>query len=148
MTRLPLAALATAAVLAGLSACATVAGAVGKSWSTALVGNQEVPGPGDPDGTGTAKVTADATTDTVCVDIGVRAISRPTAAHIHRGRRGEAGPPVLTLPAPVNGAAKQCLRVEKALAAAIIADPAGYYVNIHTADYPAGAIRGQLAAGR
>lgn len=132
--------------IASLSACATVAGAVGESWSTALVGNQEVPGPGDPDGTGTAKVTADATTNTVCVDIAVQAISRPTMAHIHRGARGVAGPPVVTLTAPVGGASKECLTVEKAMAAAIIADPAGYYVNIHTADFPAGAIRGQIAA--
>lgn len=131
--------------LATLSGCATVAGAVGKSWTTALVGNQEVPGPGDPDGTGTAKVTADATTNTVCVDIAVRDISQPTMAHIHRGARGVAGPPVITLTAPARGASKECLTVEKAMAAAIIADPAGYYVNIHTQDYPKGAIRGQIA---
>lgn len=131
--------------LALLSGCATVAGAVGKSWTTALVGNQEVPGPGDPDGTGTAKVTADATTNTVCVDIAVQNISRPTMAHIHRGARGVAGPPVVTLTTPTGGASKECLTVEKAMAAAIIADPAGYYVNIHTQDFPKGAIRGQIA---
>jgi hypothetical protein len=26
-----------------------------------------------------------------------------------------------------------------------LANPAAYYVNVHTADYPDGAIRGQLA---
>ena len=145
MTRLPLTALALLSGVAGLSACATVAGAVGESWSTALVGNQEVPGPGDPDGTGTAKVTADATTNTVCVDIAVQAISRPTMAHIHRGARGVAGPPVVTLTAPVGGVSKECLRVDKAIAAGIIAEPSAYYVNIHTQDYPAGAIRGQIS---
>ena len=145
MTRPAPTALLAILALSGLSACATVAGAVGQSWTTALVGNQEVPGPGDPDGTGTAKVTADATTNTVCVDIAVQAISRPTMAHIHRGARGVAGPPVITLSAPVNGASKECLTVEKAMAAAIIADPASYYVNVHTADFPAGAIRGQIS---
>ncbi|GAA0727145.1 CHRD domain-containing protein [Sphingomonas japonica] len=131
---------------ASLGACATIAGTVGQTWTTALVGNQEVPGPGDRDGTGTAKVTADATTNTVCVDIQVRGISTPTAAHIHRGALGVAGPPVLPLTAPVDGSTKECLNVEKALAAAIIAAPYDYYVNVHTADFPAGAIRGQLAA--
>ena len=133
--------LGTATALAG---CATVAGTVGESYNTALVGQQEVPGPGDPDGTGTAKITADATTNQVCYDITVQNISRPTAAHIHKGARGVAGPPVVTLEAPTNGAISKCLKVDKQVAAGIIADPSGYYVNVHTADYPNGAVRGQL----
>ena len=127
-----------------LGGCATLADTVGESYNTALVGQQEVPGPGDPDGTGTAKVTADATLNQVCYDLTVQNISRPTAAHIHKGARGVAGPPVLTLDAPTNGASSGCLKVDKAVAASIIADPSMYYVNVHTADYPDGAIRGQL----
>lgn len=133
--------IAAAATLAG---CATVAGTVGESYNTALVGQQEVPGPGDPDGTGTAKITADATTNQICYDLTVQNITRPTAAHIHSGARGDMGPPVVTLEAPTNGAISKCMRVDKQVAAAIIANPSGYYVNVHTADYPNGAIRGQL----
>ncbi|RIA37833.1 CHRD domain-containing protein [Hephaestia caeni] len=139
----PYALLVPALALAG---CATIAGTVGESWNAALVGAQEVPGPGDPDGTGTVKVTADSATNTVCYTLDVRGISAPTAAHIHKGALGVAGPPVLPLAPPTSGRSKECLSVDKALAAAIIADPAGYYVNVHTADYPKGAIRGQLAA--
>ncbi|WP_420605550.1 CHRD domain-containing protein [Novosphingopyxis sp.] len=131
----------TATALAG---CATLAGTVGESYTTALVGQQEVPGPGDPDGTGTAKITADATTNQVCYDLTVQNISRPNAAHIHKGARGVDGPVVVPLEAPVNGAISKCLGVDKAVAAAIIADPSGFYVNVHTADYPKGAVRGQL----
>ena len=80
--------IAAAAMLAG---CATVAGTVGESYNTALVGQQEVPGPGDPDGTGTAKITADATTNQICYDLTVQNITRPTAAHIHSGARGDMG---------------------------------------------------------
>ena len=61
------------------------------------------------------------------------------------GARGVAGPPVLTLDTPVDGRSSKCYGVDKALAAAIIANPAGYYVNVHTNAYPKGAIRGQLA---
>lgn len=133
--------LGSATALAG---CATVADTIGESYNTALVGQQEVPGPGDPDGTGTAKVTADATLNQVCYDLTVQNISRPTAAHIHKGARGVAGSPVVTLDAPANGASSACVKVDKAVAAGIIADPSMYYVNVHTADYPNGAIRGQL----
>ena len=136
--------LATLAALTLLAGCATVAGTVGESYQTGFVGSQEVPGPGDPDGTGTAKITADATTNQVCYDLTTQGIVRPTAAHLHRGRAGVAGPPVVTFDAPTNGESKGCVSVDKTVAAGVIADPASYYVNVHNADYPNGAIRGQL----
>ncbi|MBC2776495.1 CHRD domain-containing protein [Parasphingopyxis marina] len=149
---LPLPCAALAGALAGalaLTACATIADTVGETYTTGLSGGQEVPGPdgvrGDPDGSGTARITADATTNNICFALTVQAISQPTAAHIHRGARGEAGPPVLTLDPPLNGRSSRCYSVERTLAAAIIANPAGYYVNVHTADYPGGAVRGQLS---
>ena len=141
-----LAALATAtlAMTGAMTGCATIAGTVGERWNTALVGSQEVPGPGDPAATGTAKVTADATTNQICVDVTVQGLAAATAAHIHSGARGTAGPPVLTLDTPADGVSKSCYSVEKQLAAAIIAAPENYYVNVHDAAHPAGAIRGQL----
>ncbi len=127
-----------------LAGCATLANTVGESYQTGLTGAQEVPGPGDPDGTGTAKVTADATTNQVCFDLTAQAVDRPTAAHLHRGAFGVAGPVVVPFDAPANGASSGCVSVEKTLAAAVIANPADFYVNIHNAAYPNGAIRGQL----
>ena len=147
MTRILIPTLLTAAPLAlGLAGCATIAGTVGKTYNTALVGSQEVPGPGDARATGTAKVTADATTNQVCVDITTQGLPAPSAAHIHRGATGVAGPVVLPLDTPADGKSSGCYGVDKQLAAAIIADPAGYYVNVHDAAHPKGAIRGQLAA--
>lgn len=136
--------LAASALTVLLAGCATIAGTVGESYTTGLVGAQEVPGPGDPDGAGTARITADATTNNICFTLTVQAIAAPTAAHIHRAPRGAAGPPVLTLDAPVRGESHGCLSVERTLAAAIIAEPSNFYVNVHTADYPNGAVRGQL----
>ena len=142
MTKVHLIALGLAA--GALTGCATLANTVGESYQTGLTGAQEVPGPGDADGTGTAKVTADATTNQVCYDLTAQAIDRPTAAHLHRGTFGVAGPVVVPFDAPTDGSSKGCVSVEKAVAAAVIANPAGFYVNIHNAAYPNGAVRGQL----
>lgn len=68
-----------------------------------------------------------------------------TNAHIHEGAAGVPGPVVVQLAGPdSSGYSKGCLPTTPAQAAAIVADPAGYYVNVHTTDFPAGAIRGQL----
>ena len=146
MTATPTARLFVPALLAAasLGGCATIAGTVGKTYNTALVGSQEVPGPGDVNATGTAKVTADATTNQVCVDLTTQRLPAPTMAHSHRGGAGVAGPVVLTLDTPSGGGSSKCYGVDKELAAAIIADPAGYYVNVHDAAHPKGAIRGQV----
>jgi hypothetical protein len=45
-----------------------------------------------------------------------------------------------------DGRAQDCVTegVTSELLAEIAADPAGYYVNVHNATFPAGAVRGQL----
>jgi len=40
--------------------------------------------------------------------------------------------------------AENCVIASAELAAAIVANPSDYYVNVHTPAYPGGAIRGQL----
>ena len=66
-------------------------------------------------------------------------------AHIHKGAVGMAGPVVIALTAPANGWAKDCAPVTADVMAAILAAPSDYYVNVHTATFPKGAIRGQLS---
>jgi CHRD domain len=70
------------------------------------------------------------------------------AGHIHVGAAGVNGPVQVTL---FSGSTDRRLILQAArldidaeLAAKICADPAGYYVNYHTTDFPGGAIRGQL----
>jgi hypothetical protein len=119
--------------------------AVAKPFLATLSGANEVPGPGDPDGEGAASVTIDPATGEICVDLRVAGIQPAVMAHIHRGAAGVAGPvvvPLPTLPAPTSA---QCVTAAVELAAEIVANPAGFYVNVHTADFPSGAIRGQLA---
>jgi hypothetical protein len=112
-----------------------------------LSGAQEVPGPGDPDGKGIAKITLLPGYGTICFRIRVRNITLPAAAaHIHSGERGVAGPVVVPLGAPdAEGKAKGCVTdVDPALIRAIWTDPRDFYVNVHTSDFPGGAVRGQL----
>jgi hypothetical protein len=65
-------------------------------------------------------------------------------AHIHKAIEGVDGPVVVSLTAPANGMSKGCAAVKPDLMSAILANPSQYYVNVHTAAFPRGAMRGQL----
>ena len=131
----------------GLAACETIEEEVTESAGARLhanlAGANEVPA-GDPDGAGSAQLAINDTLDRICTDLEVRNIGTVTAAHVHRGAAGVNGPPVVTLDAPDDDDSDDCDTVADALLDEIIGNPAGFYVNVHTADYPAGAIRGQL----
>ena len=116
-----------------------------------LIGEREVPGPGDADGTGGAHIRLNAESQRVCFRLSWRRITPPAAAHIHEGRRGVAGPVVVTLfastaplPATIHAVGGCARDVPRSLIREIRQHPRHYYVNVHNADFPAGAIRGQL----
>ncbi len=110
---------------------------------TRLTGAAEVPGPGDPDGRGFAFVRWNTDSGLICYNVFVRRIAPATAAHIHVGDENTAGPVVQALEAPADGYSSGCVDND-ALAAALDANPNNYYVNVHNAEFPAGAVRGQL----
>ena len=110
-----------------------------------LSGAAEVPGPGDEDGDGFANFFLSPTTGEICYDISVNGIEAASAAHIHEGGPDTAGQPVVTLQAPVEGSVDACVEADTAVVESIEADPAGFYVNVHNAEFPDGALRGQLA---
>lgn len=117
----------------------------GRPFRVSLTGAAEVPGPGDADGTGKGIVWVNHGLSRVCAWIKVRNVDPATAAHIHRGAATAAGPVVVTLPTPnADGVAKGCVKVDKALAKEILKNPSSFYVNVHNAAFPAGAVRGQL----
>lgn len=151
MSRWAVALLAAALAAVGISGpvlAAKVDGADhgGRPLSTTLTGEAEEPGPGDPDGTGTALVTLNRGQQEVCFQLTVSDIEPATAAHIHVGDAGEAGPVVVGLAPPADGESSGCVQdVDADLIDAILKDPAHYYVNVHNAPYPAGAVRGQLS---
>jgi hypothetical protein len=149
------AALATAAVVAtGTAASAHEKQTVGDHRVPALLfaglsGAEEIapdgsPGAGDPDGRGFALVLVKDLR--VCALLLVRDITLPAAAaHIHSGARGVNGPVVVTLTPPgAHGISLGCTTVDADLAGQIADEPAQFYVNVHTSDFPAGAVRGNL----
>ncbi len=113
-----------------------------------MSGDQEVPsGSGDPFGFGGAQITANELDSRVCFDLElINFQGNVTAAHIHEGQSGTNGPVVLDLDWPNNGDSG-CLDADADLIDQILADLDAYYVNVHTDQFPAGAMRGQLGGG-
>lgn len=68
-----------------------------------------------------------------------------TAAHIHLGSVGKAGPVAVPLCGPCTSPATGTVAISAATIRAI--EKGAAYVNVHTAKYPNGEIRGQLAKG-
>jgi hypothetical protein len=141
-----LSAAASAVLIATAALAQPEPAAVGSAkLTTVLLGANEVPGPGDPDGKGEATIIFNPGKGLICWEIHVRDIQTAHAAHIHVGARGVAGPVVLGLSPPItNNNSEGCEAVDPRLADAIRKVPANYYVNVHNATYPDGALRGQL----
>jgi hypothetical protein len=114
---------------------------------------------GDPNGSGEGYVFAiDGDPSTFCyvlvvdrIEDGAPGPGSPFAAHIHRGAAGQNGPVVANLAFPQGGQSADCLTqdepgkfVNGGTVAEILASPGEFYINVHTAEYPGGALRGQL----
>lgn len=129
------------ALVAALLLAATAL-AANKTFTVTMTGKAETP-KGAPNGKGTAKITLEPGAGKVCFRLTWSGIGTPTASHIHQGKKGVAGPVVVPL---FGGAPKHsgCVKATRSLINKIAKSPAGYYVNVHTVKYPAGAIRAQL----
>jgi hypothetical protein len=111
-----------------------------------LTGEAEVP-TGDLDGSGLATVIVHPAKGQLCFAIVVDDIVLPAiGAHVHKAPAGVAGDVVVPLTAPdATGTSAGCVSgVDQGLLTAIKRHPRQYYVNVHTTEFPAGAVRGQL----
>ena len=134
---------AAVAVLASLALLvAPTATAAGATLTTDLVGAEERPGPGDPDGIGFIELTLNQGRGEICYAITASNLDAITGGHIHRAAAGSFGDIVVHLFGSTFG--DPCVDVAKALVKEIRRNPSAFYVNVHTTAFPAGAIRGQL----
>lgn len=140
-----------------IGACALFAGAAAMQ-AGALAAQDEPPeviylfadlqganqtGGGDRDGYGDMAAAVKLTEGKLCYELSVGKIGAATAAHVHEGKAGVDGPPVVTI--AVTGPKNEvCVEADGKLLRKIADDPGDFYVNVHNADFPAGAIRGQL----
>ena len=120
------------------------AAAGGTAFQVALTGEAESPA-GDPVGTGTATFRFRAGQGQVCYQLAAMNLPPAVAAHIHSGAAGASGPVVIPLKTPdAAGTSSGCASTARALVKSILADPGSFYANVHTSEFPNGAIRGQL----
>lgn len=118
----------------------------GRPLSATLSGGAEKPTPGDPDGAGSANLRLNVGQSQVCYDIKVSGIAPATMAHIHKAPPTAAGPVSVPLKQPAaDGKVSACAKADQAVIKDILQNPGDYYVNVHNAEYPAGAVRGQLS---
>ena len=116
-----------------------------------LTGQAEVPGPGDAGGAGRFELESAGGT-TVCIDMVVTGLAAEvTDAHIHEDAAGASGGVVVPIGVPTSSAEGEdrwddvCIEVDLAVLDRLATDPSGFYANVHSATFGAGAVRGQLA---
>jgi hypothetical protein len=117
--------------------------------STASLGTTlalELKGTSEPNAKGTAVLRFRKDAGMICYRLHAESVRLPTtAAHIHRGAAGVNGPVVVPFTAPgADGNSSGCATADAALIDEILGNPSGFYVNVHTMEHPAGAIRSQL----
>jgi hypothetical protein len=132
--------LISVAVVAALL-LAVSAWAAERTFTVTMTGKAESP-KGDPNGKGTAKIKIEASKGELCYRLTWSNIGTPVAAHIHKGKKGTAGPVVIPIFAKARHSG--CVKASKSLLAKVVKSPASYYVNVHTQQFPGGAIRAQL----
>ena len=140
-----------ATVVAGVSLLAALADGAGAAnaktikLEAVLRGSNERPA-APAANRGRAELRLNAATGRVCWEFRISRIDgKAMQAHIHKGRRGVSGN--IVVPLGANYKRQGCTTAAKATVRAIVRRPGAYYVNVHNAKHPLGAMRGQLTRG-
>ena len=146
----PRSALAAVLALAGIAGAASAPALADdhlRMVSASLFGMEEVGHNGaDDEASGDFTGEIDLEAGTLCYYLDIEGLDDVTAAHVHKGKKGENGPPVVVLDTDNPDGDERCAEVEADLLADIARNEDDYYVNVHTQAHPAGAIRGQFGA--
>ena len=142
--------IAVAATLASVTILAGPASAgrpgTGTIREAELTGAEVEPSPGDPDGTGMARMIFYPQKNKICYRVTVSGIQTATKAHLHMGDTGEEGGMVKLNLLPPRNSARECVRgLGERFIRKIARNSSGYYVDVHNNDFPNGAVRGQLS---
>jgi len=111
-----------------------------KTYTATLNGANEST-PNTSTATGTATLTYNTNTKIFTVMV-MHNVPNPTAGHIHKGAVGVAGGVIFGFPSATSPISYTSVALDAAQESDLYAGL--YYVNIHTAAYPGGEIRGQL----
>jgi CHRD domain-containing protein len=112
------------------------------SYRLKLTGGGETPA-GAPGGSGIALISIKPPGEVCWQFSALNNVIAPTAAHIHHGLPGTSGPIVI----PLGGTFKPagCVKgIAPQLLAIIELNPQRFYVNVHNAKFPGGAVRAQF----
>jgi DNA-binding beta-propeller fold protein YncE len=124
-------------------------------FALTMNGANEVPGPGDSDGAATGTIALSTETDNQVTTgrvswwINYSGIAAPTGMHIHGpgGSAGSSANVLVDLGVTTTGGVGTLFGTTTTTVAninSILANPPDFYVNIHTSEFPNGAVRGQL----
>lgn len=119
------------------------------SWMSMPIqmsGSEVVDG-GDPGATGTAWLSIVGAQ--LCYNLALRNTTGITAGHMHSGADNMTGPVVVDLFTEIPDSATQtftgCVMAASDVLTRLSVTPQGFYVQVHTQQYAAGAVRGQVA---
>ena len=140
-----------ALTMCALIAVTGAADAQTRWFSAHLSGADEIGSPGDSDGWGLGVIGVG--DGSVHYYVWVTDIDEPTASHIHGGAAGQNGGMAVDFDASFSAAADGSwvafgsVSAGAGTIASILEDPTAFYFNVHNADHPAGAVRGQVLGG-